>query len=376
MHRTDFTIGPLDSACQRLLKVGTTPPTHHLGHHKSVEFRTFVRGYDARAAFPHYITIHRLVECTLELQKEARMRKIALKRKIFKGKQCIGLQIDMWWCSETHTAFAAITMTTVEDPTSSSPTAQLELESDILDFDVFPYNSKTGELIRVWFLDRCEAYELVHSLVAGVTPDGAADGQCALSQIETLAEKVNTCDLHILQRSVLNSFGLASVTSKNPEAKAHLKKHNRIAMLSRQSGLFLKSIKGMQTDAGVPDHKLLVPERTATTRWGNQFVQVMKNCMLRPAIDPSIEKFKKENKGNKEALVETNESDQGSKVGKAVAATELGLSSEDWEESQEMEGFLSYPYDIKETIEKRPITTGAQSMALFYDLKENFCNPT
>ena len=52
------------------------------------------------------------------------MRKIALKRKIYKGKQCIGLQLDMWWCSDTQTAFAAITMTTVEEPTSSSPTVR------------------------------------------------------------------------------------------------------------------------------------------------------------------------------------------------------------------------------------------------------------
>ena len=339
------------------------------------EFRSYARGYDARAVFPDKVTIRRLAECTLDLQKEARTKKIALKHKIFKGKQCIGLQLDMWYNSDTQTAFAAITMTTVEEPTSASPTAQLDLESDLLDFEEFPYNSKTGELIRLWLNSKLEAYELVHSLVAGVCPDGAADGQCGLSLIETLAEKVNTCDLHILQRAILFALGLAGASSKSPEAKAHLKKHNRAAMLARQSGPFLKSIKGMQTEAGVPEHKILVPERTAPTRWGNQFVQAAKNCTLRPAIDPSVEKFKKENKGNKEALVETNDSEQGSKVGTAVAATELGLSPEDWEESQEMEGFLSYPFDIKETIEKRPITTGAQAMALFYDLKENFCNP-
>ena len=57
-------------------------------------------------------------------------------------------------------------------------------------------------------------------------------------------------------------------------------------MLSRQSGSYLKSLKDMQTAAGVPDHKLLVPERTSTTRWGNQFVQVSKDNTLRPAIDP------------------------------------------------------------------------------------------
>ena len=80
--------------------------------------------------FPKYTTIRRLAECTLELQTKARIRKISLKKKVYKGKQCIGLQLDMWWVTETHTAFAAITMTTVEEPTSASPTAQLWLESE------------------------------------------------------------------------------------------------------------------------------------------------------------------------------------------------------------------------------------------------------
>ena len=38
-------------------------------------------------------------------------------------------------------------------------------------------------------------------------------------------------------------------------------------------------------------------------------------------------------------------------------------------------GSGSYPFQIKETIEKRPYCTGAQGMALLYDLKQNFCDP-
>ena len=348
-----------------------------LSHYMTLrdEFRTYVRGYDPRAAFPYRTTIRRLAECTLELQKEARIRKIALKKKVYKGKRCIGLQLDMWWDSETQTAFAAVSMTTVEEPISASPTAQLWLESEVVDFEIFPYHSKTGDNIRLWLEAVTEKNSIDHEMVSGVCPDGAADGQCGLNLIESLRERVDTCHLHVLQRCVLFSIGLAGATSKNPEAKAHLKMHNRQVMLSRQSGLYLKSIKDMQMAAGVPDHKLLVPERTSTTRWGNQFVQVSKDNTLRPAIDPAIEKYKKENRGNKEAIVETNESDQGSKVGTAVAASELGFTSLDWEESQEMEAFLSYPYAIKETIEKRGHCTGAQGMALFHDLKENFCHP-
>mmetsp|Transcript_8737 Transcript_8737/g.20960 ORF Transcript_8737/g.20960 Transcript_8737/m.20960 type:complete len:90 (+) Transcript_8737:1-270(+) len=73
-----------------------------------------------------------------------------------------------------------------------------------------------------------------------------------------------------------------------------------------------------------------------------------RNNLLRPAIiDPAVEKYKRDNKGNKEAIVEPNESsDQGSKAGKPVPASEIGLSSDDWEGNQELETFLCYPYDI------------------------------
>jgi hypothetical protein len=57
-----------------------------------------------------------------------------------------------------------------------------------------------------------------------------------------------------------------------------------------------------------------------------------------------------------------------------VAAVELGLQERDWEESQELEAFLSYPFDIKETIEKRGFCTGAQGMMLLYDLKAKYCS--
>jgi len=97
---------------------------------------------------------------------------------------------------------------------------------------------------------------------------------------------------------------------------------------------------------------------------------------LRLSIDPAIDKYKKENKNNKEAIVEANESEQGSKVGVAVPASELGLNNQDWQESLEYEAFTAYPYDIKESIEKKCFCTGAQStqsMMLHHDLSKNFC---
>eukprot|EP00966_Prymnesium_polylepis_P086516 2002415-Prymnesium_polylepis.1 len=97
--------------------------------------------------------------------------------------------------------------------------------------------------------------------------------------------------------------------------------------------------------------------------------------MLKPVIDPVVEKYKRENKQNKEAIVESNESEQGSKVGRAVAASEMGLAHDDWEKTIELEAFVDQPFIIKETIEhgskagvvSGPVT-GAQSLIMMADL--------
>jgi hypothetical protein len=54
-------------------------------------------------------------------------------------------------------------------------------------------------------------------------------------------------------------------------------------------------------------------------RWGNQYLQLEGNNLLRAGIDPAVKKFKRDNEGNKEAIVEQNESEEGSKAGKALS---------------------------------------------------------
>ena len=218
---------------------------------------------------------------------------------------------------------------------------------------------------------------LEHQDVSGIPPDGASDGQCGLSLITTLvAEKVDTCNLHQLQRAVLVALGLTGATCKNPEAKSNLRKHNRIVMLGNQNLKVPASINSYQKAAGVPDHKFLGMQKTCVTRWGNQFIQLDRNLLLRIAIDPSVDKYKKDNKGEKEAIIENDLSDGASKVGKAVAASDIGLNSADWDVSQELAGFLEYPFQVKEIIEKGNGTcTGAQALQLLHDLKDNHCKP-
>ena len=338
------------------------------------EFRDHARGYEPRASFADKDTIHQLVEATDTVQKNRRILKIRRLKAQYKGRPCVGLQIDMWWDSDTMTAYAALLMTNVEEPKGNSPNAQLYLESETLAFERFPYGTKTGANIKAWILSTLTVYDLPTGMVVGITPDGAADGQCGLRMTPGLSEKVDTCQEHILQRAVLASIGLAYSKSKNEAAKVQLRLNNNIVTLSRQSGTFLKSIEETQTSAGVPAHKVMHLVPTATTRWGNQYSQLDRNNMLRTSIDTGLFSYKKANKGNTEAIVVSNESDQGSKVGKAVAAADIGMNPEQWDANLELEAFLSYPYDIKETIEHKPYCTGAQGMMLFHDLKENFCD--
>ncbi|KAK3284010.1 hypothetical protein CYMTET_8320 [Cymbomonas tetramitiformis] len=281
----------------------------------------------------------------------------------------------MWTDTETHTAFAAITQTTCEEPENAiSDTAQLYLRSDVVDFDVFPMGPKTGPNIKKWFQNVLVENKIPYSAISGVTPDGAADGHCALQLIPEISEKVNTCILHQLQRGVLYSVGLAGVQSKNPDAKSLLRKHNRVVTLSRQALAFGKSLVTAQSKAGVPAKHLLTLQKTATTRWGNQYQQLNRNCILRVAIDSELQAYKQENRQNKEAIVEANESESGSKAGTPVPASDIGLESDDWDKSQELESFLSYPFDIKETIEHSGICTASQAMILLHDLKSDFCS--
>ena len=62
-----------------------------------------------------------------------------------------------------------------------------------------------------------------------------------------------------------------------------------------------------------------------------------------------------DNKGKQEAIVEQNESEQGSRPGCTRARLSLCLSSAlkstDREENQELQGFLRYPYQVKDMIE-------------------------
>ena len=73
-----------------------------------------------------------------------------------------------------------------------------------------------------------------------------------------------------------------------------------------------------------------------------------------------------------EVIVEHNVSDQESKAGHSVPADKIGLNARDWQTNVQLEVFLSYPFDIKNTIEHKKNYTGAQNLMFLCDLKENY----
>ncbi|KAK3282686.1 hypothetical protein CYMTET_9581 [Cymbomonas tetramitiformis] len=345
---------------------------------KKPSFREYVRGFEPRATFPHHSTLRRILVVIDELQQEEQVSRLGALQGFHNKKFiCLGIQLDMWTDTNTNTCYTGVNATTVVEPPDDSTQAipQLLLRSEALDFEIFPYTEHTAVNIKSWFLSLLQSRHIEHACISGITPDGAADGQCALNQISTLGEKIDTCNQHQMQRSILFASGLAGTSSKNPAAKGLLRKHGRVVKLFNQSRAVSDAVLKRQEEAKVPGHKLLSLVSTVTTRWGNQFSQVSVNNTLRAVIDPTIEAYQRANKGKKDAIVEEDPSDSGNKLGVAVPAADIGLSATDWDESIELEAFLQPAFHIKETIGKKHFLTGAQTLLLMYDLKQG-CQDT
>ena len=68
----------------------------------------------------------------------------------------------------------------------------------------------------------------------------------------------------------------------------------------------------------------------------------------------------------KDAIVEDDESNPASRLGKAVAASAIGLSGDQWDQSLEIEAYLDHPFQSKDS---GPFT-GAIALFLLHDLKK------
>ena len=94
--------------------------------------------------------------------------------------------------------------------------------------------------------------------------------------------------------------------------------------------------------------------------------------MVQPPIQSSLTKYKLANRGNAEAIVEQDEGEGCSKVGRPVAASDIGLTDEQWDLNLEAEAFLTEVADKVDAIEHENVHWG-QAMQMLADLKMNGC---
>ena len=60
--------------------------------------------------------------------------------------------------------------------------------------------------------------------------------------------------------------------------------------------------------------------------------------------------------------------------GLAVPASRLGLTSDQWDASLELEAFLRLPFELKDVLEHKGYLTGTQSMQLMHTLMTKHCS--
>ena len=79
-------------------------------------------------------------------------------------------------------------------------------------------------------------------------------------------------------------------------------------------------IRESQQQHDIPSHRTLSTVDTMATRWGNQYKQLERNNLLKPVIEPVIEKWKREHKHKPDAIVEENDDNPAAKVRPASLA--------------------------------------------------------
>ena len=342
-------------------------------------FLQYVRGYEPRIVLPHNETVHRLATITDELQMASNRTRRGLHVSRFKGLPCIGLQVDLWTDRNSGIAYAALHSSHVDEPVSSielddaslEQRPSFQLKMDLLHFKAFPFTAHTSDNIKEWLVAVLLAEELPATCIAGVTPDGASDGQSGIKSVPGLANKVDVCVLHDQQRCVLYAVGLAGPKqhSPNQDARDLLRSNGRVVQLSHQSREVSDGFRNFQADHEIPASKILSTVRTNATRWTNQKKQITRNCLMQPIIDPVLKKYRREHAGDTSIIEKDSSGDDSesavprgpyTQASRAVTRRDIRLSEEQWNANLELEGFLAKPATIKETLEHRPTVTGAQ----------------
>jgi hypothetical protein len=199
---------------------------------QNTTMRSYIRGFEPRAVMPHHATVRRIATTIDEVQRAKQREKRRDLVRMYKGKACLGGQLDLWTDRNSGICYVALHDTYVEE----TPTG-IYLLDELLDFYMFPFTAHTSENIKTWLVGWMVVEELPAKVWVGLTPDGAADGVKAIKMIPGLENKMNVCNLHSLQRSVLYSIGMAGSgrTRVNADARDLIAVNGNFTKLQNQS---------------------------------------------------------------------------------------------------------------------------------------------
>ena len=304
-------------------------------------FRTYVKSLNPRATPPPASTTKKIPKATASLQMKYQSKRIADKKKKFRGDGCIAIQLDMWSDNEGE-SFGCINMTSV-----IWKEGVMTIVSEVLEFGVFPYMAHTAENIKKWVEGVLEKKGISFRMVVLVAPDGAGDGQAAFKLIGELRDKTIVCFVHNLQRGVLYGAGLAGPSGgENPEVKALVKRHARTVQLHSQAKIVRKAVKQGQLNLRIPRHLTKKPIKKGLTRWGGIKKQVTRNIILQPFIDDGVAAFTTRNGGEAVKMwtqSEQVENDDDDDVSGDLAVEAFGFTPTQWVESCHLEAALELP---------------------------------
>ena len=138
-------------------------------------FKEYVSDLDIRATTPSHHTIHKIADVKLNLVQKERRKRIALKRKFWRGRRWYGLQIDLWVDDETSVCFAALSWSY-----SEASQARTDVVKEPLEMEQFPYTRHAFENIKKWIEKVLDKWGLPPEECSGITPDGEKAGVSAL----------------------------------------------------------------------------------------------------------------------------------------------------------------------------------------------------
>ena len=135
----------------------------------------------------------------------------------------------------------------------------------------------------------------------------------------------------------------------------------------KQEPAFLQGNRASAVGCGRPAARRHSPEEPLRDSLGGLKELCDVNGVLRPAVVPAVEQYKIDHRNEKDAITETVE-DGATKEMKAVAAKDIGLSSDEYRQTAELVGLLEPAFALKECFEHKALT-GASSLILLYRLK-------